>query len=171
MDWRTVNERENDLSLLTSLNALIVTDWDKTNWEGVPDIIPFEGLKDKPIGRDPEVIENEGSYPSTVGEIENGSFLFRTYVESGYENEVMDWRTVNERENDLSLLTSFEALIVTDWDKTNSEGIPEMTPVEGLRDKPVGRDPDEVENDKSSPSIEGEIENGSYLDRVYVELG
>ena len=83
----------------------------------------------------------------------------------------MDWRTVNERENDLSLLTSFEALIVTDWDKTNSEGIPEMTPVEGLRDKPVGRDPDEVENDKSSPLIEGEIENGSFLDRTYVELG
>ena len=46
-----------------------------------------------------------------------------------------------------------------------------MTPVEGLRDKPVGRDPDEVENDKSSPSIEGEIENGSFLDRTYVELG
>ena len=46
-----------------------------------------------------------------------------------------------------------------------------MTPVEGLRDKPVGRDPDEVENDKSSPLIEGEIENGSFLDRTYVELG
>ena len=46
-----------------------------------------------------------------------------------------------------------------------------MTPVEGLRDKPVGRDPDEVENDKSSPLIEGEIENGSYLDRVYEDSG
>ena len=46
-----------------------------------------------------------------------------------------------------------------------------MTPVEGLRDKPVGRDPDEVENDKSSPLIEGEIENGSFLDRTYVESG
>ena len=83
MDWRTVNERENDLSLLTSFDTLIVTDWDMMNWEGVPDIIPFEGLKDRPIGRDPEVIENDKSSPSTVGEIENGSFLDRTYVESG----------------------------------------------------------------------------------------
>ena len=81
MSW-TVNERENDLSL-TWFDTLIVITWDDTDWEGVPDIIPFEGLKDKPIGRDPEVIENEGSYPSTVGEIENGSFLFRTYVELG----------------------------------------------------------------------------------------
>ena len=42
-----------------------------------------------------------------------------------------------------------------------------MTPVEGLRDKPVGRDPDEIENDKSSPMTVGEIENGSSLDRIY----
>ena len=83
----------------------------------------------------------------------------------------MDWRTVNERENDLSLLTSFDTLIVTDWDMMNWEGIPDIIPVVELRDKPVGRDPDEVENDKSSPSIEGEIEKGSYLDRTYVELG
>ena len=165
MSW-IVNERENDLSL-TWFDTLIVITWDDTDWEGVPNIIPFEGLKDRPTGRDPDMIENDKSSPSTVGEIENGSFLFRTYVESGYENEVMDWRTVNERENDLSLLTSFEALIVTDWDKTNSEGIPEMTPVEGLRDKPVGRDPDEIENDKSSPMTVGEIENGSSLDRIY----
>ena len=82
----------------------------------------------------------------------------------------MDWRTVNER-GKVWLLTSLNAMIVTDWDDTDWEGIPEMTPVEGLRDKPVGRDPDEVENDKSSPLIEGEIENGSFLDRTYVELG
>ena len=83
MDWRTVNERENDLSLLTSFDTLIVTDWDMMNWEGVPDIIPVEGLKDRPIGRDPEEIENDKSSPSTEGEIENGSFLYRTYVELG----------------------------------------------------------------------------------------
>ena len=51
---------------------------------------PVEGLRDKPIGRDPDEIENESSSPSIEGETENGSFLFRTYVESGYENEVMD---------------------------------------------------------------------------------
>ena len=81
----------------------------------------------------------------------------------------MSW-IVNERENDWSL-TSLNALIVTDWDDIDWEGIPDIIPVVELRDKPVGRDPDEVENDKSSPLIEGEIENGSYLDRVYVELG
>jgi len=81
MSW-TVNERENDLSL-TWFDTLIVITWDDTDWEGVPNIIPFEGLKDRPIGRDPEVIENDKSSPSTVGEIENGSFLFRTYVELG----------------------------------------------------------------------------------------
>ena len=81
MSW-IVNERENDWSL-TWLNALIVTDWDDTDWEGVPDIIPVVELRDRPIGRDPDMIENESSSPSTVGEIENGSFLFRTYVELG----------------------------------------------------------------------------------------
>ena len=165
MSW-TVNERENDLSL-TWFDTLIVITWDDTDWEGVPNIIPFEGLKDRPTGRDPDMIENDKSSPSTVGEIENGSFLFRTYVESGYENEVMDWRTVNERENDLSLLTSLNALIVTDWDMMNWEGIPDIIPVVELRDKPVGRDPDEIENDKSSPMTVGEIENGSSLDRIY----
>ena len=79
----------------------------------------------------------------------------------------MDWRTVNERENDLSLLTSFDTLIVTDWDMMNWEGIPDIIPVVELRDKPVGRDPDEIENDKSSPMTVGEIENGSSLDRIY----
>ena len=78
--------------------------------------------------------------------------------------------TLNER-GKVWLLTSLNALIVTDRDKTNREGIPDIIPVVELRDKPVGRDPDEVENDKSSPSIEGEIENGSFLDRTYVELG
>ena len=81
----------------------------------------------------------------------------------------MSW-IVNERENDWSL-TWLNALIVTDWDDTDWEGVPDIIPVVELRDKPVGRDPDEVENDKSSPLIEGEIENGSFLDRTYVELG
>ena len=78
--------------------------------------------------------------------------------------------TVNEREND-RLFTSFDTLIVTDWDITDWEGIPDMTPVDSLRVKPVGSAPDVIENDKSSPLIEGEIENGSFLDRTYVELG
>ena len=64
--------------LLTWLNALIVTDWDDTDWEGVPDIIPVDGLRDRSIGRDPDVIENESSSPLTVGMIETGSSLVRT---------------------------------------------------------------------------------------------
>ena len=65
MSW-IVNERENDWSL-TWLNALIVTDWDDTDWEGVPDIIPFVEFIDRPIGRDPEIMENDRSSPSQVG--------------------------------------------------------------------------------------------------------
>ena len=76
MSW-IVNERENDWSL-TSLNALIVTDWDDTDWEGVPEIIPVVELRDSPIGRDPAMIENERSSPLTVGMIETGSSLDRT---------------------------------------------------------------------------------------------
>ena len=76
MSW-IVNERENNWSL-TSLNALIVTDWDDTDWEGVPDIIPVEGLSDRSIGRDPDMIENETSSPLTEGMIETGSSLDRT---------------------------------------------------------------------------------------------
>ena len=83
MDWRTVNERENDLSLLTSLNALIVTDWDMMNWEGIPDIIPVVELRDKPVGRDPDMIENESWSPSTVGEIENDSPIDRNNEDLG----------------------------------------------------------------------------------------
>ena len=77
MSW-IVNERENDWSL-TSLNALIVTDWDDIDWEGVPDIIPVEGLSDRSIWRDPDMIENESSSPLIVGMIEIGSSLDRTY--------------------------------------------------------------------------------------------
>ena len=73
----TVNERENDW-LLTSLNASIVTDWDDTNWEGIPYIIPVVELRDRPIGRDPEMIENDNSSPSTVGATENEPLIGRT---------------------------------------------------------------------------------------------
>ena len=66
---------------------------------------------------------------------------------------------VNERMNDLSL-TSFDALIVTDCDIMTRDGIPDTIPVKGLRDNPIGRDPDMIENDRSSPLIEGVIENG-----------
>ena len=170
MDWRTVNERENDLSLLTSLNALIVTDWDMTDWEGVPDIIPFEGLKDRPVGSDPDMIENESSSPLIEGEIENGSYLDRVYEDSGYENEVMRVSTLNMSMTGLSF-TWLNALIVTGWDDTDWEGVPDIIPFEGLKDRPIGRDPEVIENDKSSPLIEGEIENGSFLDRTYVESG
>ena len=76
MSW-IVNERENDWSL-TWLNALIVTDWDDTDWEGVPDIIPVDWLIDRPIGSDPEVIENESWSPLTIGVIENGWYFDRT---------------------------------------------------------------------------------------------
>ena len=68
MSW-IVNERENNWSL-TSLNALIVTDWDDIDWEGVPDIIPVEGLIMSPMGRDPEVIEKKGFVPCFSGETE-----------------------------------------------------------------------------------------------------
>ena len=76
MSW-IVNERENDWSL-TSLNALIVTDWDNTDWEGDPEMIPVVELRDRPIGRDPEMIENDSSSPSTVGATENEPLIGRT---------------------------------------------------------------------------------------------
>ena len=41
-----------------------------------------------------------------------------------------------------------------------------MTPVEGLRDRPIGSDPDEIENDKPSPEMEGVAENGLFFDRT-----
>ena len=80
---------------LTSLNALIVIDWDDTDWEGVPDMIPVVELRDRPIGRDPDEIENESSSPSTEGVMENSLSFVRTKEDWEYENEVMDWRIVN----------------------------------------------------------------------------
>ena len=74
----TVNEREKGRSF-TPFDTLIVIDCDFTNWEGVPDIIPVVELRDNPIGRDPDMIENDNSSPLTEGEIENGLFFDRTY--------------------------------------------------------------------------------------------
>ena len=45
--------------------------------EGVPDMIPEDELSDRPIGRDPDEIENESSSPSTLGVIENELFNVR----------------------------------------------------------------------------------------------
>ena len=70
MDWRTVNDRVVDLSL-SWLYALMVSDCDDIDWEGVPDIIPDEESIERPDGRDPEVIENDRLSPLIVGEIEN----------------------------------------------------------------------------------------------------
>ena len=82
MGVRMVNERENDW-LLTSLNALRVTDWDDTDWKGNPEITPFDELSDRPTGRDPDEIENESWSPLTVGEIENWLFFDKTYEDWG----------------------------------------------------------------------------------------
>ena len=71
---RTVNEIVND-KLLIWLKELIVTGWDKIDWEGIPEIIPFEELRESPIGRDPLMIENEIWSPLMEGLIEiNSSF-------------------------------------------------------------------------------------------------
>ena len=151
--------------LLTSLNASIVTDWDDTNWEEIPYIIPVVELRDKPIGRDPEMIENDSWSPLIVGMIENELFFDRTYEDKGYENEEIGVRIVNERENDWSL-TWFEALIVINWEESNWEGDPEMIPVVELRDRPIGRDPEMIENDNSSPSTVGATENEPLIGRT-----
>ena len=45
-------------------------------------------------------------------------------------------------------------------------GVPDMIPVVELIDRPIGRYPDEIENESSSPLIEGMIETGSSLDRT-----
>ena len=45
--------------LLTWFDALILTDWDNTDWEGMPEIVPLDELRDSPVGRDPDMIEIE----------------------------------------------------------------------------------------------------------------
>ena len=75
-------------------------------------------------------------------------------------------RRVNERENDW-LLSWFETLIVTNWDMIDWEEEVYIIPVVELRVNPIGRDPDEIENDRWSPSTEGVRENVSLIDRTY----
>ena len=41
-----------------------------------------------------------------------------------------------------------------------------MSPVEGSRLSPVGRDPDDIENEGLSPLTEGGIEHDSPVDRM-----
>ena len=42
---------------------------------GVPDMIPVDESNDRPIGRDPDMIENESWSPLTVGVIDNDSSI------------------------------------------------------------------------------------------------
>ena len=46
-------------------------------------------------------------------------------------------------------------------------GVPDMIPVDEWNDRPIGRDPDIMENDRSSPLTIGEIETGLSFDRAY----
>ena len=41
-----------------------------------------------------------------------------------------------------------------------------MTPVDELRERPVGSDPDVIENKSSSPLTVGVVENGLLFDRT-----
>ena len=74
---RTVNERMKDKEL-TSLVALMVTDWEEMDWEGIPEIIPEVRLRDSPSGRDPSMIEKESWSPLNEGVIENETSLGMT---------------------------------------------------------------------------------------------
>ena len=76
-------------------------------------MIPVVELRDRPVGRDPEMIENDSSSPSTEGETENGLFFDRTYEDRGYENEEIGVITVNERTT-VSIAVPLIASIVTD---------------------------------------------------------
>ena len=73
----TVNERTT-VWITVPFTASIVTDWEESNWEGDPEMIPVVELRDRPIGRDPEMIENDNSSPSTVGATENEPLIGRT---------------------------------------------------------------------------------------------
>ena len=59
-----------------------------------------------------------------------------------------------------------EAWIVIDVDGNVDEGIPEMIPVDWLRDRPGGRVPEVIVNRGLSPEMIGEIENDCPLMRV-----
>ena len=66
----------NDWSLIP-LNALIVTDWEESDWEEDPDMTPVEESIDRPWGRDPEMRENEIWSPLNEGVIEIDSSFAR----------------------------------------------------------------------------------------------
>ena len=55
-----------------------MTDWDDTDWDRIPDIIPVVESRMSPSGRDPDVIEKDRPSPLTVGMIENDSSIDRT---------------------------------------------------------------------------------------------
>ena len=65
--------------LLTSLKALIVTDWEEMDWDGIPDIIPDDELRERPVGRNPEMMENDRLSPVIEGMMENGLSFNMTY--------------------------------------------------------------------------------------------
>ena len=73
--------------------------------------------------------------------------------------------TEKVRENDNSL-TSLDALIKTQRDETDCIGVPEIVPVEESRVRPEGRDPEVMENTKSSPLTIGVTKNDSSLARA-----
>ena len=51
-----------------------------------------------------------------------------------------------------------DALIVINRDDTDWDGIPDIKPVVGLSDRPIGRDPDEMEKKGLVPCVSGEAE-------------
>ena len=79
---RMVNDRVINRSL-TSFDALIITDLDIMNWEGIPEMTPFVELRMSPVGSDPDKSENDISSPLTVGVMENDSFFVNTYDDWG----------------------------------------------------------------------------------------
>ena len=143
--------------LLTSFSALIVTDRDVSNWEGVPEIVPVDELRTRPEGRDPDTTENIAPSPLIRGVTENTCPWAMIYSDCEYENDVIGLRMVNVRENVL-LFTLFSAWTVIVWDVTVWVGIPDMTPVEVWIDRPEGRDPDTIVNTTLLLSILGTIE-------------
>ena len=49
------------------------------------------------------------------------------------------------------------------------EGEPDMIPDVELSDNPIGSDPDEIENERPSPSTVGEKENDLFFGRAIEE--
>ena len=66
---------------------------------------------------------------------------------------------MNERTT-VWITVPFTASIVTDWVDIDWDGIPEMTPVDGLIDRPIGSDPETMEIVETLVRL-GVIENGT----------